>query len=52
MSQGGLALAAGLLSGQASISRYESGHVTPTLLVAHRLATALGCSLDALMGDC
>ncbi|MET8690823.1 helix-turn-helix transcriptional regulator [Streptomyces sp. NPDC004732] len=43
MSQAELASAAG--TGQAAISRIESGHDIPTLPVLERIATALGCSL-------
>jgi transcriptional regulator with XRE-family HTH domain len=48
LSQGELAAAAGIHSRQ--IHRYESGDQQPALDVAHRLALALGVTLDELAG--
>src|SRR3954451_13441029 len=48
LSQAGLASAAGVHARQ--INRYESGDQQPALGVAHRLAVALGVSLDELAG--
>ncbi len=48
MSQGRLALAAGLLGGQPAIARYEAAIVVPSLAVAIRMSRALGCTLDDL----
>lgn len=48
LSQAGLAAAAGVH--QRQINRYESGEQQPALNVAHRLAVALGVTLDELAG--
>src|SRR3954452_20896690 len=48
LSQAGLAAAAGIHTRQ--ITRYESGEQQPALGVAHRLAQALGVTLDELAG--
>src|SRR4051812_13356706 len=48
LSQAGLAAAAGVH--QRQINRYESGDQQPALNVAHRLAVALGVTLDELAG--
>src|SRR4051812_43469423 len=48
LSQAGLAAAAGIHLRQ--IHRYESGEQQPALDVAHRLAAALGVTLDELAG--
>src|SRR3954471_7740273 len=48
LSQAGLASAAGIHTRQ--ITRYESGEQQPALNVAHRLAIALGVTLDELAG--
>src|SRR3954452_18481089 len=48
LSQAGLAAAAGVH--QRQIDRYESGEQQPGLNVAHRLAVALGVTLDELAG--
>src|SRR4051795_12641854 len=48
LSQAGLAAAAGVHTRQ--ITRYESGEQQPALGVAHRLAVALGVTLDELAG--
>src|SRR3954469_19869474 len=48
LSQAGLAAAAGIHLRQ--IHRYESGEQQPALDVAHRLASALGVTLDELAG--
>src|SRR3954471_7433839 len=48
LSQAGLAAAAGVH--QRQINRYESGEQQPALGVAHRLAQALGVTLDELAG--
>src|SRR4051794_22073612 len=48
LSQAGLAAAAGVHARQ--INRYESGEQQPALGVAHRLAQALGVTLDELAG--
>src|SRR3954467_2837317 len=48
MSQAGLAAAVGINTRQ--INRYESGDQQPALNVAHRLAVALGVTLDELAG--
>src|SRR3954462_6429690 len=48
LSQAGLAAAAGIHTPQ--ITRYESGEQQPALGVAHRLAQALGVTLDELAG--
>jgi transcriptional regulator with XRE-family HTH domain len=48
LSQAGLASAAGVHARQ--INRYESGDQQPALGVAHRLAQALGVTLDELAG--
>ena len=36
--------------GQNSVARYEMGGTTPGLDQAYKLAKALGCSIDALVG--
>lgn len=51
LSQGRLALMAALLGGQPQVSLYEAGRI-PTLVIAARLASALGCSLDELTEGC
>ena len=48
LSQAGLAAAAGVHTRQ--INRYEGGEQQPALDVAHRLAAALGVTLDELAG--
>jgi transcriptional regulator with XRE-family HTH domain len=48
LSQAALAAAAGIH--QRQINRYETGEQQPALNVAHRLAVALGVSLDELAG--
>src|SRR3954452_24820844 len=48
LSQAGLAAAAGVH--QRQINRYENGEQQPALNVAHRLAVALGVTLDDLAG--
>src|SRR4051794_38632843 len=48
LSQAGLAAAAGVH--QRQINRYENGEQQPALNVAHRLAVALGVTLDELAG--
>lgn len=47
-SQERLAEASGV--GQNSISRYETGATTPGLDQAFKIASALGCSIDDLVG--
>jgi transcriptional regulator with XRE-family HTH domain len=48
LSQAALAALVGVSPRQ--ISRYESGGQQPTLAVAGRIADALDCSVDGLMG--
>lgn len=47
-SQERLAEASGVA--QNSIARYEMGGTTPRLDQAYKIASALGCSIDALVG--
>jgi len=49
MSQGQLAIRAGLLSGQPMISQYELDKVTPGIAQLRLLAAGLGCTVADLV---
>lgn len=49
MTQATLAEAAGV--NRITIAKYETGRINPTLESAHKIASALGCTVDDLLKD-
>lgn len=49
MTQATLAEAAGV--NRITIAKYETGRINPTLESAHKIASALGCTVDDLLKE-
>ena len=49
MTQSALATAAGI--NRITIAKYETGRIKPTLESAHKIASALDCTVDDLLKD-